>query len=413
MSTTVTYPGDGVDADTEILNGITAALADDGHLIIPAEATPWQIAGPAGTGLDVPRAAIYLQDGLHMEINGDLLAKTGQFLGARDCMIRADKKTAFRLSGTGKVRMRKAEYAGEFRHCLNVRGSTDWLVDGALAFNDSGGDGIFIGPSETDLDDLRIQCADYAVKNVVCDNNRRQGISILSAIRALLYGCTLTNSVGTAPQSGLDIEPEYDSVNDLPDHITDLRVVNCVGSGSASRNFFVNLSHMGDTSPPATILFHNCRSLNTVRNPWGWNFSMPTFGPLGGRIDVVNCVARGLLKKALRVQWRVDRGPALNFHNFWSDDCAISLEPAPIELELGTAGGTGRHVWFNNLRISDRFDRALIQKTSIPDPCAEVRGTIQVDRLKDFRPRAAQVAGLPYVRYREFRDRPVTLHNTA
>lgn len=70
------------------------------------------------------------------------------------------------------------------------------------------GDGIYIGSSGSKPED-----PDYTVnENVtitrpITVNNRRQGISIISGINLLIDTPTVTDTNGTAPQCGIDIEP--------------------------------------------------------------------------------------------------------------------------------------------------------------------------------------------------------------
>jgi len=69
------------------------------------------------------------------------------------------------------------------------------------------GDGIYVG----DKGSGQRYCSNTTIKNVVCDNNRRQGISVISAIGLTITSPTLINTNGTDPQSGIDFEPNNTS----------------------------------------------------------------------------------------------------------------------------------------------------------------------------------------------------------
>ena len=73
------------------------------------------------------------------------------------------------------------------------------------------GDGIYIGGgSGTELEDYSKASKNIYVKNTVCDDNRRQGISITYADGIVLDDCTFSNTGKTeftSPGCGLDIEP--------------------------------------------------------------------------------------------------------------------------------------------------------------------------------------------------------------
>jgi len=67
------------------------------------------------------------------------------------------------------------------------------------------GDGIYIG----DLNENLI------FENTICDSNRRQGISLISCKNLTMKNTKLTNTSGTLPSCGLDIEPNPTTVYGL------------------------------------------------------------------------------------------------------------------------------------------------------------------------------------------------------
>ncbi|MEN0003508.1 MAG: right-handed parallel beta-helix repeat-containing protein, partial [Bacteroidota bacterium] len=82
--------------------------------------------------------------------------------------------------------MNKAEYDtiawSEWRHCLALWDCENVSIEG-LTFKDSGGDGIFIGGSH----EFGVgYCKDIRIKNVLCDNNYRQGMSVISVENLLV-----------------------------------------------------------------------------------------------------------------------------------------------------------------------------------------------------------------------------------
>lgn len=536
MSTTVTYPGAGVAADANIATAIATAMADDKHVIIPANANDWTTDGPAGDGQvvvngtftvgtdwnlglgwtiaagaahgavgtesdlaaavapltsgkryrvsfqilnyvagsltplcgtalgtarsangafseliigngtalalrknatfvgdvdnfsvteDSPRFAITMQAGLHIQIDGNVLGRAGNFLGFRDCVIGADKVDGWKLSGSGSVRMGGVTQFGtyaapvapynaavlgpsspsEFRHVCSVRACDDWTIEGSLSFNGAGGDGLHVGASEPNQDSLHLQCTYYHVSGLTCNGNLRQGCSILTGIDASLSNCIFSNTLGVAPQSGLDIEPEYDNLNNIADVISNLTIYECQAFGNPSRDFFVNLSRMKLTSPPVILSYIRCRSRRSgSAQPWGWNLvNEPTAGagPPSGTITLVDCIADGLDKQALVIgrsgnTWRLDQGAKIIVRNFWSRDCGRLLAEKPIQLALGATAGTGERILFDRVRVTDRYARAAIVKVSAPANCTEVRGLVLLDPDRN----QAQTGTFPYLTYK-------------
>lgn len=104
------------------------------------------------------------------------------------------------------------KYTQSFRRSPAYQGETGWgiLLAGSQnvkiignSIHDFWGDGIDLYGENG----LNKNNEDITIKNNVIDNNRRQGISIENADRVLIEGNTISNTNGTTPQSGIDIEP--------------------------------------------------------------------------------------------------------------------------------------------------------------------------------------------------------------
>ena len=93
--------------------------------------------------------------------------------------------------------------AGESGFGIYILSSKDVRVFGGK-MKDWWGDGIYIGAFNTST---HYNCERILIDNVECDNNRRQGMSITAAIGVTVRGGKFNNTNGTAPQSGIDIEP--------------------------------------------------------------------------------------------------------------------------------------------------------------------------------------------------------------
>lgn len=177
---------------------------------------------------------------------------------------------------------------GEWGHGIAIIDSRNIKIEG-ITIEKCWGDGIYIGQSVTDA---TYYSEDVIVRNVVCDYNRRQGMSIATAYNLLVDNCQFTNTgiiKGTPPAFGVDIEPNLlgvklkitfrdcvfvgnskggllvlNGVND-----TDIRVENCVSDGnfklaSNARNVtyrgcsFPNLETSISPSATDNISFIDC-----------------------------------------------------------------------------------------------------------------------------------------------------------
>ena len=138
---------------------------------------------------------------LFFEPGVEVLAKKGGFHGTSDSLFSAAGKKNIRLIGPGAVlRMRRADYDNkadykhaEWRHVINLHGCTGVTIEG-LTLAESGGDGIYLGAGPGGK-----PCKDVIIRDVVCDRNYRQGISVISAENLLIERCTLKDTAGTPP----------------------------------------------------------------------------------------------------------------------------------------------------------------------------------------------------------------------
>lgn len=109
----------------------------------------------------------------------------------------------FVLDSISSIKRNKALYTtGEHRHCVSFLACTNCSFTGGKV-EESGGDGFYLG--SPGVDGLP---SNITIKNVAIDNNKRQGISIISGKNINLSDLVITNTSGTGPSAGIDLEPE-------------------------------------------------------------------------------------------------------------------------------------------------------------------------------------------------------------
>lgn len=182
-------------------------------------------------------------------------AKKGEFKGKNDCLFSAIGKKNVTLRGYGAtLRMQKADYMGsdyqqaQWRHVLLFTGCSDVSVSG-LVLRDSGGDGIYLGQGSA----TSPPCKDVLIKDCICDNNYRQGISVISAENLQITNCIFKNTSGHSPSAGIDIEP-----NVSKNKLINIVVSNCVSENNQGRGFVVALHKLTKLSADISILFVDC-----------------------------------------------------------------------------------------------------------------------------------------------------------
>lgn len=90
---------------------------------------------------------------------------------------------------------------GEWGFGISIRGSENIHIENSI-IKDNWGDGIYIGSTER-----KDYSKDITIANIVSKNNRRQGISIISAINLKITNSKFIETNGTSPAFGIDFEP--------------------------------------------------------------------------------------------------------------------------------------------------------------------------------------------------------------
>ena len=110
---------------------------------------------------------------------------------------------------------------GEWGMGVDIRSSMNVTIRDVIA-KDCWGDGFYIGKVTGSKD----ECHNVKLQNCIADNNRRQGCSVVSLIGGFIEECLFSNTNGTAPEAGLDIETNPTNI------IRNINVSNCIFSGN-------------------------------------------------------------------------------------------------------------------------------------------------------------------------------------
>ncbi|MBI1827656.1 MAG: right-handed parallel beta-helix repeat-containing protein [Planctomycetes bacterium] len=312
-----------------------------------------------------------------LEPNVVLAAKPGAFHNAGDCLLTGDSIKNAILRGYGAtLRMRKADYMtadyalSEYRHALNLKGVLEVQVLG-LTFENSGGDGIFIGVSDGPRG---LWCRNLTIRDCTCNDNFRQGMSVTSADNLTVDHCSFNGTIGMP--AGVDVEP-----GDWTDHLINVEITNCTATGNAGSGFMVNLAKLTPMSQPVSVHFSGCTVQNS-RQP-GLRALLSTTGPSGGFVEFENCTCENTQYAGLMCDWNLDSQIALRFVNcLWNKVARYSDSDLPIELELngGKTSAASGGITFANCTVLDDRDRDAVDVTggSPGDSFPSVSGNISV-----------------------------------
>lgn len=202
-------------ADGNATAAIAAALATRAPMVsVPAMDRPWLVAPVPGLSyastvcsgshptvicLDANSSGVTIR----FEPGALVLAKSGAFHGLGDTLLRANNVDNITIIGHGAtLRMRREDYGNnslyahsEFRMGMSFYGVRRLRIKG-LRVEETGGDGLYL----QDTRDVLVQDATFL-------RNYRQGMSISSCTDCRFVNTVFSNTSGTWPKCGVDIEP--------------------------------------------------------------------------------------------------------------------------------------------------------------------------------------------------------------
>ncbi len=310
-----------------------------------------------------------------------ILAKKGEFKGKTDSLFSASLQNNITLTGYGAtLQMRRADYdaqpypKAEWRNILSIRSCSNVTVSG-LILKESGGDGIYLGVSKPGVTNKNIQ-----LKDLICERNYRQGISIISAENLLIENCKFTQTDGTAPMAGVDFEPN------LPSE----RLVNCVLRNCAAENntgygYLMYLPNLNRKSIPISIRFENCHASGTSSGLVCATKNVEQ-GSVEGSIVLENCTFESTKKTPILIYDKPAAACPMEFKNCTFIGPGIDASATPSITFLARTGVVEDigGIKFENCVIKTAAKNPVMSfiDSSYRISVADITGTLQVERGK-------------------------------
>ncbi|GAA3407308.1 right-handed parallel beta-helix repeat-containing protein [Paenibacillus hodogayensis] len=267
--------GDGTTVETQALQNALNAAAGK-RLYIPKQTGGFYLSGQLIVPGDI---VVEFEPGTIVQAI-DTLNRNAPY----ERLIRIKNVKNVRIEGNGAtLRMNKPAYpSGEQAHIIDISGCENVTIE-RLNANDSGGDGFYVGNYESTLP----YCKNIVLRDCTASNNRRQGLSVISVDGFLADGCQFVKTSGTAPKSGVDIEPNNNSGKDV---LKNVRFVGCVAEGNDGRGFLVTLHRMTAANERVDITFEQCR---TKGNSFGSsvNYGGDGVKAIQGEVKFIDCTA--------------------------------------------------------------------------------------------------------------------------
>lgn len=349
-------------------------------VVLPYTGSAWTLSNTVHL---VSRQDVLLEDGVVLE------AKAGAFQAFGASFFTALNIEAASLIGYGAtLRMRRDDYssapyiASESRHILYLYGCNGVTVQG-LQIEESGGDGILVSDSNyPPVEGPTRHARDLTIQDCVFDRNYRQGLSLEDGINVLVENCRFTNTSGTPPMNGVDIEP-FNLTTRVLDGII---FRHCVFSGNQGGGMTINRG-LQSSSPLTDILVENCHFDNNGGSS-GSNIRITSvtdsYPQPEGSILFQDCLIENCTEAGIWVTHKSSKSVPIHFVRCTLQNVATRYGSYPYTsrpLQLDEPGNwwKGRPVWpiyiylphddstrypggiiFDELRIVDSYDRPAL-----------------------------------------------------
>ena len=139
---------------------------------------------------------------------------------------------------------------GEWGIGIGIKGSNTIRIEGST-IKDCWGDGIYVGKS-----DKVKYSKNISIKNVKLENNRRQGISIVSVIKMRMLNISASNTNGTKPSSGIDLEP-----NSPDEYLEDIEIINLSTINNEGYGLLLAIGRLSESENQISIKIVNTENI--------------------------------------------------------------------------------------------------------------------------------------------------------
>ena len=242
--------GDGNHDDTDAFQAAVDALPNSGGTVVV----------PPGNYIIDAMRSVNLRSNMLLQLDPAATLTAIPNNSPRSHVIKVWNANNVRITGGRIVGERNTHSGagGEWGYGINIESSNHVRVSN-MHISYCWGDGIWIGALGPN--GSAVPARDVTIDNVICTNNRRQGLSIGPVDGVLISNSTFSNSNGTKPESGIDIEPQAQG---LARNIT---IDHCIISGNHGTGMEIHSNVNGVTIKNCTFNDNLGYGLLTVDSP--------------------------------------------------------------------------------------------------------------------------------------------------
>ncbi|MEO5831250.1 MAG: right-handed parallel beta-helix repeat-containing protein [Rhodanobacter sp.] len=245
--------GDGVHDDTSAFQAAINSLPSSGGTITV----------PAGRYMIDALRSINMRSHVRLQMSSGAQLVAIPNDRTRSYVIKVSRVTDVEISG-GEIigeRARHIGSTGEWGMGIGILASNNVTVRD-LKVSDCWGDGLYIGAIGSA--GSAVSSTGVTINNVISTNNRRQGLSIGPVDRVYVVNSTFSNTNGTKPEAGIDIEPMTQGIS------KNVRIEGSTISGNAGSGVELQANVTGVVIKSSTVKGNNGFGIygNGVTNAW-------------------------------------------------------------------------------------------------------------------------------------------------
>ncbi len=185
--------GDGAHNDTDAFNAAIRSLSAAGGVI----------SVPDGIYMIDPVVSIQAASNVTLSLSRNAVLRAIPTAAKSSAVVLVSGTVNTKVVGGKIIGERNGHFGtnGEWGMGIRVVGSSNIRIDG-VEISDCWGDGIYVGALGVGLESKNV-----TISSCIGRNNRRQGLSVTGCVGAVIDGCAFTDTNGTAPSAGIDLEP--------------------------------------------------------------------------------------------------------------------------------------------------------------------------------------------------------------
>ena len=218
---------------------------------------------PQGEYLIDPDISVVLKSDINLNLAANASLRAKPTSSGNNAVVKISNVSNVTLAGGSIIGDRSAHLgaSGEWGMGIKITGSNNiHIID--VSISDCWGDGIYVSGSSQ-----KSYSENTLIERVMCDNNRRQGLSIISVKGMTVKDSDFINTNGANPQSGIDIEPN----NAETEWIQDLIIENVRTANNKGWGIEMTWGYFQKTRNPSDITIKNCTDMGSAKGalrPW-------------------------------------------------------------------------------------------------------------------------------------------------